>query len=45
MRQRGILIAAICLAVGYVWLRGGFVGLRADGPVDTASNADSRSHT
>ena len=26
-RQRGILLAAVVLALGYVWLRGGFVGV------------------
>jgi peptide-methionine (S)-S-oxide reductase len=29
-RHRAIFIAAILLAAGYVWLRGGFVGLGAD---------------
>jgi peptide-methionine (S)-S-oxide reductase len=33
MRQRAILIAAIVLALGYVWLRGGFVGM---GPTASA---------
>jgi peptide-methionine (S)-S-oxide reductase len=35
MRQRMILVTGILLAVGYVWLRGGFVGLIAnDGRVE-----------
>jgi peptide-methionine (S)-S-oxide reductase len=31
MRQRIILLTAVFLTVGYVWLRGGFVGVFADG--------------
>src|SRR6185436_1588043 len=35
--QRFILIAAVVLAVGYVWLRGGFVGLHAGSQVAAAN--------
>jgi peptide-methionine (S)-S-oxide reductase len=35
--QRFILIAAVVLAVGYVWLRGGFIGLYADSQVAAAN--------
>ena len=40
MRQRGILLAAVLLALGYVWLRGGFVGVLA-----TAGDATDPSTT
>ena len=35
--QRLILIAAVVLAVGYVWLRGGFIGLHAGSQVAAAN--------
>lgn len=31
MRHRAILAAALVLAIGYVWLRGGFIGVNASG--------------
>lgn len=40
-RQRAILIAAILLAVGYVWLRGGFVGLSEIGQTPAAAQQRS----
>jgi peptide-methionine (S)-S-oxide reductase len=41
MRQRIILLSAIVLALGYVWLRGGFVGVIADSPQAPAPRASA----
>jgi peptide-methionine (S)-S-oxide reductase len=46
MRQRVILAAAIVLALGYAWLRGGFVAVLADqGPPPAASAAGTATAT
>jgi peptide-methionine (S)-S-oxide reductase len=37
MRQRYILLSAILLTLGYVWLRGGFVGVLADSTQEPAA--------
>ena len=43
--QRLILLAAVLLAVGYVWLRGGFVGLFEDGAPPPAAVAPAAGAT
>jgi peptide-methionine (S)-S-oxide reductase len=42
MRQRLIFIAAVVFAIGYVWLRGGFVGVFANGGSQTVGAASSQ---
>jgi peptide-methionine (S)-S-oxide reductase len=40
--QRVVLVVAVAASVGYAWLRGGFVGLGADGLVAVAAQAGQR---
>ena len=37
--QRWILVAALALAAGYVWLRGGFIGILEINPAPAAAIA------
>jgi peptide-methionine (S)-S-oxide reductase len=42
MRQRAIFVTAVVLALGYVWLRGGFVGLGSARAEQSSATASAR---